>query len=66
MISNNKEILNIRETCLWLHISQSMLRKLIYDNEIPYFKIGNRYYFEKDIIQQWIISKHNDIEMEGI
>lgn len=59
-----KEILNIKELEKWLNTSESKIRQLIYKNEIPYFRIGNRYYFNRKIINKWIISKHNDIHLE--
>ena len=65
-MSSSQNILNLKDLALWLHISESMLRKLIYNNNIPYFKIGNRYYFDRDIIQKWIINLHNEIELGGI
>ena len=60
----NKEILDIRELEKWLSTSESKIRQLIYKNEIPYFRIGNRYHFDRKIINQWIISKHNDIALK--
>lgn len=64
-MQNNEEIMNIKELCSWLHISQSMVRKLIYENKIPTFCIGNRYYFSKKIINKWILNKHNSIDIGG-
>ncbi len=47
----NNSIYDIKETAKKLHISISMLRKLIYDKDIRFFKIGNRYYFrEEDLV----------------
>ena len=59
-----KEILNIKEIAKYLNCSVSMIRKLIYDNQIPYFRIGNRYYFNIISIKNWIINKCNS-QMEG-
>ena len=59
-----KEILNIKEIAKYLNCSVSMIRKLIYDNQIPYFKIGNRYYFNIISIKNWIGDKCNS-QMEG-
>ncbi len=59
------KILNIKELANYLNCSVSMIRKLIYNNEIPYFKIGNIYEFHIDIINQWITNKHNEIEIGG-
>ena len=59
-----KEILNIKEIAKYLNCSVSMIRKLIYDNQIPYFRIGNRYYFNIITIKNWISDKCNN-QMEG-
>lgn len=53
------QVLNIKELSRLLHISISTVRKLIYEGDIPYFKIGNRYYFERKSIEEWILSKQN-------
>lgn len=61
----NKENMNIKEAANYLNCSISMIRKLIYNDEIPTYRIGNKYYFQKEIIDQWIINKHNDIDIGG-
>lgn len=53
----DNEILNIKELSLLLNISISKIRQLIYDDEIPFYTIGNRYYFIKKNIIQWIEEK---------
>ncbi len=58
------QVLNIKELSGLLHISISTVRKLIYEGDIPYFKIGNRYYFERKSIEEWILAKQNLI-VEG-
>lgn len=65
MENNNQEILNIKELSQYLHCSISKIRNLIYDNEIPYFRIGNRYLFNLSIIQKWITNQYNDIKIGG-
>lgn len=50
----NNNVFNIKEASLILHISVSMLRKLIYNNDISFFKIGNRYYFREEDICEFI------------
>lgn len=59
----NKEILNIKELSKWINTSESKIRQLIYKNEIPHFSIGNRHLFYRKAICQWIINKHNDIDL---
>ena len=63
---NGKTILNIKELSEYLNCSISTIRKLIYNNDIPYFRIMSTYYFCKNLIDKWIISKHNDIEIGGM
>lgn len=60
-----KEILNIKELSSYLHCSTSKIRNLIYENKIPYFRIGNRYLFNLCIIKRWITNRYNDIEIGG-
>lgn len=63
---NSKTILNIKELSEYLNCSISTIRKLIYNNEIPYFRIISSYHFSKSLIDKWIISKHNEIEIGGM
>lgn len=65
MLQAKNQIITIKELSEYLNCSISMIRKMIYDNEIPYFKIGNKYHFNIEIINEWIVSKHNDIEIGG-
>ena len=48
---------NIKEASEYLHCSVSMVRKMVANSEIPYFRIGNRLYFKKDLIDTWITNK---------
>ena len=50
----NNSIYDIKETAKKLHISISMLRKLIYEKDIRFFKIGNRYYFREEDLKNFI------------
>lgn len=58
-----KEILNIKELSEYLHCSISCIRKMIYENKIPFFRISNRYMFNRTIINRWITNLHNDIDI---
>ena len=62
---NEKRILTIIELAEYLNCSISTIRKLIHNNEIPYFKILSKFYFYKDLINKWIIENHNDINLGG-
>lgn len=48
------EVLNVKELTKYLRCSDSTVRKLIKNKEIPNFKIANRFYFKKELIDIWI------------
>lgn len=50
-----KDILNMKEACQYLAISQSLLYKLTCSGEIPHFKPrGKMIFFEKKELIEWI------------
>ena len=52
---STKEILNMKDVCQYLDISQSMLYKLTCNGEIPHFKPrGKMIFFEKKELIKWI------------
>ena len=55
-----KEIYNIKELSNYLKISPSEIRKLVRQNQIPYFRVGNRIKFEKQSIKEWIENLEKD------
>lgn len=55
-----KEIYNIKELSNYLKISPSEIRKLVRQNQIPYFRVGNRIKFEKQSINEWIENLEKD------
>lgn len=63
--NNSEKILNIKELAEYLKCGVSTIRKLIYNNEIPYFKICSVYHFDLDVINKWILNRHNDIDIGG-
>ena len=61
-----KEIYNIKELSNYLKISPSEIRKLVRQNKIPYFRVGNRIKFEKERINEWIEDLQKDISKNSI
>lgn len=57
------EILNIKETSTYLKVSVSTIRRLILKNEIPFFRISNQIFFNKEIINEWI-KKQVELNLE--
>jgi excisionase family DNA binding protein len=61
-----KEIYNIKELSNYLKISPSEIRKLVRQNKIPYFRVGNRIKFEKQSINEWIENLEKDNSRNSI
>lgn len=50
-------IINIKELCQYLSISDSEARRLVKAREIPHFMIGNRIKFSLQSVDNWIKEK---------
>lgn len=50
----NNKILSLKELASYLNCSTSTIRKLIKNEKIPFFKIGNKYYFSLLTVESWI------------
>ena len=49
-----EEVFDVKELTRYLRCSDSTVRKLIKNREIPNFRIANRIYFKKELIDIWI------------
>lgn len=49
-----EETFDVKELTRYLRCSDSTVRKLIKNREIPNFRIANRIYFKKELIDIWI------------
>lgn len=49
-----EDVFNLQELTKYLHCSESTVRKLIRNNEIPSFRIASRIFFKKELIDMWI------------
>lgn len=48
------ETFNIKEASQFLKCSESMIRKMVKNKSIPFFRVGNRLFFRKESIELWI------------
>jgi len=48
------DIMNLKELTQYLNVSESLIRKLVRDGTIKYFRIGNRLNFRKSDIDEYI------------
>lgn len=49
-----ENVFDVKELAKYLHCSESTIRKLIRNNEIPSFRVAYRIFFKKDLIDNWI------------
>lgn len=49
-----EDVFNVKELSEYLHCSQSTVRKLLRSNKIPSFRVANRIFFKKTLIDMWI------------
>jgi excisionase family DNA binding protein len=47
-------VLSVAEAALFLRISESIVRRLIRERRIPYFRIDGRYLLYRPLLEQWI------------
>ena len=49
-----KEICDIQTLSSYLKVSVSEVRKLVRENKVPYFRVGNRLRFDLKKINNWL------------
>jgi excisionase family DNA binding protein len=52
--TNNNGVMTVAETAEFLRVSESIIRRLIRKNKIPYFKIEGRYLLFRPALDEWI------------
>jgi excisionase family DNA binding protein len=53
-MADSREVMNIREAAQYLGISADTLYKYVSEENIPAFKLGNRWKFKKTILDAWM------------
>lgn len=48
------EIMNVKEVAEYLKCSESKIRNMVRDKQIPNFRIGSKLNFNKETINRWI------------
>ena len=49
-----EEVFDVKELTKYLRCSNSTVRKLVRNNQIPNFRIASRIFFKKSLIDIWI------------
>jgi excisionase family DNA binding protein len=57
LVAESREVMNVREASDYLGISPDTLYRYIYEDQIPAFKLGNRWKFKKTVLDRWMERK---------
>lgn len=49
--------MNVPGVADYIGCSESMVRKLVRTNEIPFYRLGTKLVFQKSVIDRWISNK---------
>lgn len=53
MVIGSKSVLDTREVAMMLNLSESRVRHLVSERNIPHYKQGRLIYFKKSEIEEW-------------
>ena len=62
-MSDAREVMNIRQASQYLGVSPDTLYKYVSEEQIPAFKLGNRWKFKKSILDSWMENKSLNCEV---
>ena len=54
---SNADVVDAREVCAYLHIHRATLYRLIRRYEIPFFRVGRHYRFNREEIDEWRMTR---------
>lgn len=61
-MADSREVMNIRQASQYLGVSADTLYKYVNEQQIPAFKLGNRWRFKKSKLDQWMEDKSVETE----
>ena len=64
-MADSREVMNIRQASQYLGVSPDTLYKYVNEQQIPAFKLGNRWRFKKTKLDQWMEEKSMEMESQG-
>jgi excisionase family DNA binding protein len=65
VMADSREVMNIRQASQYLGVSPDTLYKYVNEQQIPAFKLGNRWRFKKSKLDQWMEEKSMATEAQG-
>jgi excisionase family DNA binding protein len=63
--SRNRKVMKIAELAEYLRVHPSTIYKLLRGNEIPGFKIGSDWRFNKESIDAWLLKLSGHVDTSG-
>lgn len=54
------EVLTVKEVANYLNCSTSVVRKLVLNKKIPFYRVGNRILFRKISIDNWVYEQEKE------
>ena len=54
---SDDEILTVKELCDLLRLHPSTVYKLVRQDKIPRFRVGNEWRFRRDVIERWTVEQ---------
>lgn len=55
LVISTKEAFNVEEAAMFLGLSDSRVRHLMWEKEIPYYKRGTKVYLKKKELEEWML-----------
>lgn len=69
LVISTKEAFNVEEAAMFLGLSESRVRHLVWEKEIPYYKRGTNVFFRKSELEDWMLQDRiptiDEIEQEA-
>jgi len=54
------EVLTVKEVANYLNCSTSVVRKLVLNKKIPFYRVGTRILFRKIAIDNWVYTQEKE------
>ena len=55
LVISTKEAFNVEEAAMFLGLSESRVRHLVWEKEIPHYKRGTKVYLKKKELEEWML-----------
>lgn len=55
LVISTKEAFNVEEAAMFLGLSASSIRHLVWEKDIPHYKNGSKVFFKKSELEGWML-----------